>query len=104
MADRIAVMRDGRIEQVAAPRELYERPVNRFVAGFVGRANLLDGTLSAAGDRVDTALGLLPQSPPPSAASRRVDGPAIHPRAVRHPMPRRRDAVLRSRRVPIADG
>ena len=60
MADRIAVMRDGRIEQVAAPRELYERPMNRFVAGLVGRANLLDGTLSAAGDRVDTALGLLP--------------------------------------------
>ncbi|HEU4656957.1 MAG TPA: ABC transporter ATP-binding protein [Capillimicrobium sp.] len=39
MADRIAVMRDGRIEQIGAPDELYERPATRFVAGFLGEAN-----------------------------------------------------------------
>lgn len=41
MSDRIAVMRDGRIEQVAGARELYNEPVNSFVARFVGESNLL---------------------------------------------------------------
>jgi putative spermidine/putrescine transport system ATP-binding protein len=41
MSDRIAVMRDGRIEQLATPKELYARPVSRFVAGFIGDTNLL---------------------------------------------------------------
>jgi iron(III) transport system ATP-binding protein len=43
ISDRVAVMRAGRIEQVSTPDELYLRPVNRFVAGFVGEANLLPG-------------------------------------------------------------
>jgi iron(III) transport system ATP-binding protein len=43
ISDRVAVMRAGRIEQVSTPNELYLRPVNRFVAGFVGEANLLPG-------------------------------------------------------------
>jgi iron(III) transport system ATP-binding protein len=43
ISDRIAVMRSGRIEQVSTPDELYLRPVNRFVAGFVGEANLVPG-------------------------------------------------------------
>ena len=43
ISDRIAVMRAGRIEQISTPDELYLRPVNRFVAGFVGEANLLPG-------------------------------------------------------------
>ena len=43
MADRIAVMRDGRLVQVAPPREMYDRPADAYVAGFIGRANLLDG-------------------------------------------------------------
>jgi putative spermidine/putrescine transport system ATP-binding protein len=42
MSDRIAVFSDGRIEQVSAPRELYERPVNEFVAGFVGVSNVIE--------------------------------------------------------------
>ncbi len=42
MSDRIAVFNDGRIEQVSPPRELYERPVNEFVAGFVGVSNLIE--------------------------------------------------------------
>ena len=41
LSDRIAVMRAGRIRQFGAPRELYDSPVDRFVAGFVGRANTL---------------------------------------------------------------
>jgi len=43
ISDRIAVMQSGRIEQVSTPDELYLRPVNRFVAGFVGEANLVPG-------------------------------------------------------------
>ncbi|RWA74313.1 ABC transporter ATP-binding protein [Mesorhizobium sp.] len=47
MADKIVVMRDGRIEQVGAPLELFDRPANLFVAGFIGSPamNLLKGTL-----------------------------------------------------------
>ena len=43
ISDRVAVMRGGRIEQISTPDELYLRPANRFVAGFVGEANLLPG-------------------------------------------------------------
>jgi iron(III) transport system ATP-binding protein len=43
ISDRVAVMRAGRIEQISSPDELYLRPINRFVAGFVGEANLLPG-------------------------------------------------------------
>ena len=47
MSDRIAVLRDGRIEQVGAPAEVYERPANPFVAGFVGTSNVLAGRAAA---------------------------------------------------------
>ena len=56
MADRIVVLRDGRIEQVGAPLELYERPANAFVASFLGapKINLLDGQLvSRAGNKAE---------------------------------------------------
>jgi len=43
MSDRLAVFNKGRIEQVGAPAEVYERPATRFVAGFVGTSNLLRG-------------------------------------------------------------
>jgi putative spermidine/putrescine transport system ATP-binding protein len=42
MSDRIAVFNEGRIEQIGSPAEVYERPVNPFVAGFVGVSNLLE--------------------------------------------------------------
>ena len=51
MADRIAVMREGRIEQLGAPEELYERPRTDFVAGFLGVSNLLDAEVSGRDDR-----------------------------------------------------
>src|SRR5262249_58501225 len=43
MSDLVVVMRDGRIEQVGSPRELYNAPANEFVADFLGSANLLGG-------------------------------------------------------------
>ncbi|MDO5657025.1 MAG: ABC transporter ATP-binding protein [Paracoccus sp. (in: a-proteobacteria)] len=45
MSDRIAVFNDGRIQQLAAPADLYERPENSFVAGFIGENNALTGTI-----------------------------------------------------------
>ena len=52
LGDRIAVMRGGAVQQYAPPLEVYERPVNRFVAGFVGTPpmNFLEGRLVAEGD------------------------------------------------------
>jgi spermidine/putrescine ABC transporter ATP-binding subunit len=49
LADRIGVMRDGRMEQVGTPAEVYERPANRFVAGFLGVANLLPAVVQPDG-------------------------------------------------------
>jgi len=60
MSDRIVVMSQGRIEQVGTPKELYYRPRTRFVAGFFGDNNLIDGVIAASGDRVETKLGTLP--------------------------------------------
>ena len=42
MSDRIAVMSHGRLEQIGTPAEIYEHPVNEFVAGFVGTSNVID--------------------------------------------------------------
>jgi spermidine/putrescine transport system ATP-binding protein len=51
MSDRIAVMRQGRIEQLGAPEELYEHPRSDFVAGFLGVSNLLDAQVEGRDDR-----------------------------------------------------
>ncbi|WP_052763948.1 ABC transporter ATP-binding protein [Microvirga massiliensis] len=45
MSDRIAVLSNGRIEQVGTPIEIYRRPASRFVAGFIGQCNILDGLI-----------------------------------------------------------
>jgi iron(III) transport system ATP-binding protein len=61
MADRIAVMRRGRIVQVGTPRQLYTRPESAFVAEFIGGTNLLPGRLEDAGDllTVKTQVGIV---------------------------------------------
>jgi len=48
MSDRIAVMNAGVIEQLGTPREIYERPASRFVAGFIGTSNIVDGHVERA--------------------------------------------------------
>lgn len=57
LADRIVVLRAGRIEQVGTPLDLYNRPANRFVAGFIGspHMNFLEGTIEAVDARKATA-------------------------------------------------
>jgi len=49
MADRLVVMSEGSVRQVGSQRDLYERPADRFVAGFVGRSNLLPGRVIGPG-------------------------------------------------------
>lgn len=60
ISDTIVVMRDGRIEQAASPREIYQFPQTRFVADFVGRTNLLEGRIGLDGASVETELGTAP--------------------------------------------
>jgi ABC-type Fe3+/spermidine/putrescine transport system ATPase subunit len=57
LANRIAVMKDGRIEQLGTPEEIYLRPATHFIAGFIGEANLLKGR--RRGGRIETACGLI---------------------------------------------
>jgi spermidine/putrescine ABC transporter ATP-binding subunit len=54
MSDRIAVMSEGRIEQLDAPEAIYDRPASAFVAGFIGEMNVLDGAVRAMTDGVAT--------------------------------------------------
>ena len=49
MADRLVVMSHGTVQQIGTQRELYERPANAFVAGFVGRTNFLPGHVEGPG-------------------------------------------------------
>ena len=63
MSDRVCVMRDGRIVQAGSPRELYDRPVNRYVADFVGKTNFFPGPsgtelLSVRPELIDIAASL----------------------------------------------
>lgn len=69
MADRVAVLNQGRLEQLASPAELYERPRTRFVAEFIGTSNLLAGTTVSGGIELEV-FGFLPisHSLPPGQA------------------------------------
>ena len=57
MSDRVAVMNDGRVEQAASPREVYEEPRTSFVADFLGVSNLLDATAEGHGAACTLSVG-----------------------------------------------
>jgi len=59
MGDRVAVMRKGDLQQVAPPQDLYERPVNLFVGGFIGSPamNLAEATIERSDGRLEVHLG-----------------------------------------------
>jgi spermidine/putrescine transport system ATP-binding protein len=59
MSDRIAVMQGGRIQQLGRPEEIYEAPANRFVADFIGGANLIPARMGAQGAMAE-GLGVVP--------------------------------------------
>ena len=58
IADRIAVMNNGRIEQIGTPAEIYDAPQTRFVADFIGTSNLLDGRIEDGRFVADSGLGI----------------------------------------------
>ncbi len=68
LADRVAVMRDGTIEQIGAPDEIYYRPATRFIGAFVGDANVLPGRLVHSGAATELGHVLLAQPPSESAS------------------------------------
>ena len=80
MSDRVCIMREGEIVQVGSPRELYDKPVSRYVADFVGKSNFFDGVVeSTSGNRqaikLDNGLVLqvdLPADGEPMASGRQV--------------------------------
>ncbi len=91
MGDRICVMKDGCIQQVAAPLELYEHPANLFVAGFIGSPpmNLLAGTLEESATGLDFVATNSPHSPEGAGSDRtnlriQISDPAFAAHAVGH--------------------
>lgn len=68
MSDRICIMQAGRIVQVGSPRELYDSPVSRYVADFVGKSNFFPGRLTPGGDAVEVVDGLRIEGRPPATA------------------------------------
>ena len=85
LADGLAVLRDGRVEQVGHPRELYNRPASRFTASFLGDTNFLQGTMAprdAGGAAIDTDAGslTLTTSKPSSSGAATV---SLRPEAIR---------------------
>jgi spermidine/putrescine transport system ATP-binding protein len=84
MSDRIGVMDQGQLLQVGTPEEIYEHPVNRFVADFIGRTNLLDGTVESPetvclhnGTRIHAASDL--ETGTPVAVSLRPERASVAP-------------------------
>ena len=97
LGDRVAVMRLGTIQQVASPQELYDQPVNLFVAGFIGSPamNFMSGTLEDG--KLRTVLGDFPLTPQlRQALEARRDRPGRHRR---HPA-----GELRGRRAGVGRG
>ncbi len=83
ISDRVAVLDGGIVQQIGTPMELYDRPVNRFIANFVGTINLVPGTVSSAGSGAvfeSPALGRI-ALPKPAAAGRAEI--ALRPHALR---------------------
>jgi len=99
LGDRIAVMRDGSVEQVAAPLEVYERPANRFVAAFVGSPsmNLLDVTVvpGAGGRPMVKGPGLSIEAPSMDLEARSTLVLGVRPRDIAIVAPGRGDALAR---------
>ena len=91
IADRLAVMRNGAVEQVGTPAEVYRHPANRFVAGFIGEGNFLDCRVAGVGHgqvRLDTPLGPLTATVVGSAPAAGTNVIAcIRPEAIRFDVP-----------------
>ena len=97
MADRIAVIDEGQVQQVAPPVELYERPANLFVSDFIGTSNRFTGIATPQGVAV-AGLGLLPAHTATLARCTRTPGdPTRGPQWPRANPPRRSDTRISCR-------
>ena len=86
IADRIAVLNEGKVLQVGAPAEVYRHPCNRFVAQFIGEANFMTGHLASRNGRMEVNLGqrtLLVASPADLAISGSSVTLCLRPEAIR---------------------
>jgi putrescine transport system ATP-binding protein len=97
VASRIGVMAAGRLDQVATPRELYEAPLSRWIAEFIGEINLFEGQVETRGhDRIVVSsrdAGTLAVAEPRNPVTRTTVSVAVRP-----------EKVKLSRRGPVADG
>jgi putrescine transport system ATP-binding protein len=97
VASRIGVMAAGRLDQVATPRELYEAPLSRWIAEFIGEINLFEGQVETRGhDRIVVSTrdaGTLAVAEPRNPVTRTTVSVAVRP-----------EKVKLSRRGPVADG
>jgi spermidine/putrescine transport system ATP-binding protein len=98
MSDRVCIMREGRMVQIGSPTDLYDRPASRYVAGFVGKSNFLEGTIvraSPEGAEIRLASGVRIAAARFGEATRPAEGDrvtvAVRPEQVL--LMRRRDAL-----------
>jgi ABC-type Fe3+/spermidine/putrescine transport system ATPase subunit len=75
MADRIVIMRDGWVEQIGTPTDVYQRPVSRFVADFLGAANFFRGRVERVVDAA--SLVVAPDGPTLTVPSSRAIGSQV---------------------------
>jgi spermidine/putrescine transport system ATP-binding protein len=76
LSDRVVVLRDGQVQQVGAPEEIYDNPGTRFVAEFIGESNVFDVQVADSGELDVAGIGKLP--PPPGTTVGTVDGAALY--------------------------
>ena len=79
MADRMAILKDGRLLQVGAPEDVYERPADRFVANFIGVMNFIDGAVASDGvfEAEGLRLAVVDATPGPATLAVRPENIAL---------------------------
>ncbi len=82
MSDRIAIMLDGHIEQLADPETVYERPASAFVAGFIGRNNFWRGTSTGSGVRANDGTVFVSSTPEERVAAGDAALAAVRPESI----------------------
>ncbi|MEN9645650.1 MAG: hypothetical protein RL238_2319 [Actinomycetota bacterium] len=82
MSDRIAIMLDGHVEQLADPETVYERPASAFVAGFIGRNNFWTGTANGSGAQADDGTVFAVSRPEENVAAGAAALVAVRPESV----------------------